>query len=77
MATPSSTSDILWGKSLVTMPAVTIKEIECHRQNSGKGCTGPILKTLERGRKFKEERYITADSIFTYMQNEVFHVTSH
>ena len=43
----SSTSEILWGKSLVTMPAVTIKEIECHRQNSGKGCTGPILKALE------------------------------
>ena len=47
------------------MPAVTIKEIECHRQNPGKGCTGPILKALEN---------ITADSIFTYMQNEVFHV---
>ena len=71
----SSNSDgVSWGKSLTNMPAVTIKEIEIHRQHSGKGKAGPVLKTLERGRKFKEERYITADSIFTSTQDEVFHV---
>ena len=57
--------DVIWGKSLAEMPTITIKEIEAHRQLSGKGSGVPIIKTLERGRKFKEERYITADSIFT------------
>ena len=31
-----------------------------------------IIRTLERGRKFKEERYISADSIYTYLSDELF-----
>ena len=76
MTTSDNTCDIAeeitWGKSLVEMPAVTIKEIEAHRVNSGKSTGGAIIKTLERGRKFKEERYITADSIFTAVQGQAF-----
>ena len=76
MTTSDNTCDIAeeitWGKSLVEMPVVTIKEIEAHRVNSGKSTCGAIIKTLERGRKFKEERYITADSIFTAVQGQAF-----
>ena len=63
---------MIWGKSLAEMPPMTIKEIEAHRKNSGKGSGGPVMKTLERGRRFKEERYITADSVFTAVQGPTF-----
>ena len=53
------------GKSLEMLPQFTIKEIEQHRQLSGKTPESAIIKTLDRGRKFKNERYITSDSIFT------------
>ena len=43
--------EIKWGKSLMQMPFLTIKEIEAHHQNSGKDHGGPILKTLERGHR--------------------------
>ena len=68
----SITEEVTWGKSLVEMPAVTITEIEAHRLNSGKNTGIAIIKTLERGRKFKEERYISADSIFTDIQGKFF-----
>ena len=61
-----------WGKLLDGMPIFTIREIEIHRQNSGKMPGVSIIKTLERGRKFKEERYISADSIYTYLSDELF-----
>ena len=63
-----------WGKLLDGMPIFTIREIEIHRQNSGKIPGVSIIKTLERGRKFKEERYISADSIYTYLSDELFFV---
>ena len=47
----------VWTKSLKFMPTFTIKEIEKHRLASGKKRGIAISKTLERGRKFKEERY--------------------
>ena len=56
--------DMDWGKSLEELPLFTIKEIDLHRQNSGK--SAPIIKTLDRGRKFKEERYVSADSRITF-----------
>ena len=45
------------------MPVFTLKEIEKHREKCGKGQA--ILKTSDRGRKFKNERYLSADDIFT------------
>ena len=46
-----------WGKSLELMPVITIKEINAHRANAGK--KGEIIaKTMDRGKKFKEERYL-------------------
>ena len=54
------------------MPFFTIREIEIHRQNSGKMPGVFVIKTLERGQKLKEERYVTADSIYTYLSDEFF-----
>ena len=61
------------GKSLNSMPTFTIKGIELHREKSGKQNVS-TRKTLERGWKFREERYISADSIFTAVTLEGFHV---
>ena len=56
MATASTRSDMnaavnmdtSWGKSLEMLPQFTIKEIEQHRQLSGK-TESAIIKTLDRG----------------------------
>ena len=53
------------GKSLCYLPTFTINEIEEHRLNSGKSPETAIIKTLERGRKFKNKRYLSADSVYT------------
>ena len=71
MATANAKSDmnaavnmgISWGKSLEMLSQFTIKEIEQHRQLSGKTPESAIIKALDRGRKFKNEPYITSDSI--------------
>ena len=60
-----NSKEIQWSKALVGIPTFTIKEIEKYRQLSGKIQGSPITKTLVRGRKFKEERFLTADSIYT------------
>ena len=82
MATANARSDmnaavnmgISWGKSLEMLPQFTIKEIEQHRQLSGKTPESAIIKTLDRGRKFKNERYITSDSIFKKCDKGIFYV---
>ena len=44
-----------WGKSLVELPIITIKEVELHRKACGKDSKGdPIIRILDRGRKFKD-----------------------
>ena len=63
-----------WGKSVEMLPQFTIKEIELHRQLSGKTPESAIIKTLDRGRKFKNERYITSGSIFTKCDRGIFYV---
>ena len=63
-----------WGKSLDNLPPFTIKEIEQHRLNSGKTPESAIIKTLDKGRKFKCERYISADTLYTKWDNEYFYV---
>ena len=82
MATANARSDmnaavnmgISWGKSLEMLPQFTIKEIEQHRQLSGKTPESAIIKTLNTGRKFKNERYITSDSIFAKRYKGIFYV---
>ena len=47
----------------------TRKEIDEHRNNSGKrkadDVSKPIKKTLKRGLKFQEERYLSSDTVYT------------
>ena len=66
--------ETFWGESLEMLPQFTIKEIEQHSQLSGKTPESAIIKILDRGRKFKNERYITSDSIFTKCDKSVFYV---
>ena len=57
MATANARSDMnaavnmetSWGKYLQMLPQFTIKEIEQHRQLSGKTPESAIIKTLDRG----------------------------
>ena len=58
-------STSIWGKSLINIPLFGLREIECHRLKSGKNPDSAIIKTLDRGRKFKQDRYISADSVFS------------
>ena len=67
-------TEISWGKSLEMLPQFTIKEIEQHRQLSGKTPGSAIIKTLDRGQKFKNEHYISSDSILTKCDKGVFYV---
>ena len=61
--------DIPWYKSLKSLPVFTRKEIDEHRNNSGKrkadDVSKPIKKTLKRGLKFQEERYLSSDTVYT------------
>ena len=66
--------DETWSKDLTHMPPFTIKEIEKHRVNSGKNTGISVIKTLDRGKKFKEERYISSDSIYTSFDENSFFV---
>ena len=68
-----SNKDSCW-KSLDNLPPFTIKEIKQHRLNSGKTPESAIIKTLDKGRKFKCERYISADTLYTKWDNEYFYV---
>ena len=68
--------EIEWSKSLVGISNFTVKEIEKHRQSSGKIHGLPIIKTLVRRRKFKEERFLTTDSIYTTKTKNLFKVES-
>ena len=56
---------INWGKSLEFLPTFTIKEIEKHRDASGKQKDQSVMKAMIRGRKLKEERFLLSDSVFT------------
>ena len=58
-----------WGKSLANLRLFTIKEIRRHRLSKGKTPENAIIKTLDKGRKFKCERYISADTLYTKRDN--------
>ena len=63
-----------WKKSLDNLSPFTIKEIEQPRLNSGKTPESAIIKALDKGRKFKYELYISADTLYTKWNNEYFFV---
>ena len=65
-------SDEFWTKCLKHLPVFTLKDINLHRLSSGKDKNTVISKTLERGRKFKNERYLCSDSVFTKSTKNTF-----
>ena len=62
-----------WGKCLREMPVFTIREIENHRIKSGKNSSA-IMKTTDCGKRFKEERYLSADGVFAGNTERIFYV---
>ena len=50
----------------------TVRKIENHRIISGKS-SSPIIKTTDRGKRFKEERYLSAD-VFATNTERTFYV---
>ena len=62
-----------WGKRLKEMPAFTIREIENHRNESGKSSSA-IMKTIERGKRFKEEKHLSTDDDFAANTERIFQV---
>ena len=59
-----------WEKSLKNMLLFTIKEIKLQRKGSSKIPVLAKVKTFNRGKTFKEGRYISADSITTSTKAE-------
>ena len=51
----------------------TIREIENHRIKSGKSSSA-IMKTRDRGKRFKEETYLSADDVFAANTERIFYV---
>ena len=60
-------------KCLKEMPVFIIWEIENHRIRSGKSSSA-IMKTTNRGKRFKEERYLSADDVFAANTEIIFYV---
>ena len=62
-----------WRKCLKEMPIFTIREIENQRIKIGKSSSA-IMKTTDRGKIFKEERYLPADDVFAANTERIFYV---
>ena len=66
-------SEKKWGKCLKEMPVFAIREVENHRIKSGKSSRA-IMKTADRGKRFKEERYLSTDDVFAANTEGIFYV---
>ena len=56
------------------VPVFTVREIEDHKKENGKnGAT--IQKTSERGLQFRNERYLSVDTIQTMKAKDLFKFT--
>ena len=55
------------------MLVFNIREIDNHRIKSGKSCSA-IMKTTDRGKRFKEEGYLSADDVFAANTERIFYV---
>ena len=69
------------GVSLIMVLVLSVfakKEIDEHRSKSGKrkvdDTSKPIKKTLKRGLKFQEGRYLSSDTVYTKVFNNFFMV---
>ena len=61
-----------WTRYLKHLPVLIFKYINLHRLSSGNDKSTVIFKTLETGRKFKNECYLSLDSIFTKRTKNTF-----
>ena len=61
-----------WGKSIKNMPLFIIKETKLLRKSSGKIPGLAVVQTSDRGAKFKEVRYVSADSITTSTKGKIY-----
>ena len=64
-------SDECW-TCLKHLPVLIFKYINLHRLSSGNHKSTVIFKTLETGRKIKNEGYLSLDSIFTKRTKNTF-----
>ena len=60
-----------WGMCLKEMPVFTIREIKNHRSKSGKNSSA-IIKTTDRGKRFKEGRYLSPDDFLAANTERIF-----
>ena len=65
-------SDECWTRCLKHLPVLIFRYINLHRLSSGNDKSTVIFKTLETGRKFKNEGYLSLDSIFTKRTKNTF-----
>ena len=65
-------SDECWTGCLKHLPVLIFRYINLHRLSSGNDKSTVIFKTLETGRKFKNEGYLSLDSIFTKRTKNTF-----
>ena len=65
-------SDECWTRCLKHLPVLVFRYISLHRLSSGNDKSTVIFKTLETGRKFKNEGYLSLDSIFTKRTKNTF-----
>ena len=56
---------LIWGKSLSSLPIFTRREIDLHVSKYGKLKGKSISKTSVRGRLFKNERFLSSESVYT------------
>ena len=64
-----------WEKCLKEMPVFIIREIKNNRIKS-RTSRSAIMKTTDRGERFKEERYLSADDVFAANKGRIFYVKS-
>ena len=60
-----------WEKCLKEMPVFTIRKIENHRIKIGKS-SSTIMKITDPGKRFNEERYLSADDVFESNTERIF-----
>ena len=65
-------SDECWTRYSKHLPVLKFKYINLHRLSSGNHKSTVIFKTLETGRKIKNEGYLSLDSIFTKRTKNTF-----
>ena len=61
------------GRVFKKMAVFTIREIKNHRIKSGKS-SSVIMKTKDRGKRSKEERYLSTDDVFAPNTERIFYV---